>query len=91
MPAKSRPKTHKHKPGKFSMAEVHKLSKFVKKVAPSMKFRRGRTGKGMYGRGGGEAEEDEKMEYMRQGKAAKFLIDQGHPVKEVMAKFPMLR
>jgi len=48
MPAKSRPKTHKHKPGKFSKAEVHKLHKyFMKKdTAPSMKFRRGRRGKG---------------------------------------------
>lgn len=53
MPAKSRPKTHKHKPGKFSMAEVHKLHKYAMKAhkAPSMKFRRGRTGKGRTSRG----------------------------------------
>lgn len=103
MPAKShpksRPKTHKHKPGKFSMAEVHKLSKFVKKVAPSMKFRRGRKGKGMSGGAMGDSQDfsyDDKQgreqdEYMRNYMLARDMIRAGHPEKEVLAKFPMLR
>lgn len=101
MPAKSRPKTHKHKPAKFSQAEVHKLHKYFMKKdkAPSMKFRRGRTGKGMYGGAIGDSQDfsyddkagREQEEEARQMQQARALIAQGASMKEVQKKFPGLR
>ena len=94
MPAKSRPKTHKHKPGKFSMAEVHKLHKYAMKKlkAPSMKFRRGRTGKGMTG--GAEKDwEDYHKESVARGDEdrARDMMAKGHSVAEIRKMFPYLR
>jgi hypothetical protein len=74
------------------MAEVHKLSKFVKKVAPSMKFRRGRTGKGM--RGGadyGDAADLEKEAQMRDGPKALAMLNSGASIAEVRRQYPHVR
>jgi hypothetical protein len=46
MPAKSRPKTHKRKLGKFTAREVHKLHRLFPKAPRQMVFRRGRAVKG---------------------------------------------
>lgn len=93
MPAKSRPKTHKHKPGKFSMAEIHKLHKYAMKKdkAPSMKFRRGRTGKGMTGGAEFDAEDRERMSQQKMMQKAKAMLDSGVSMAEVQKIFPTLR
>jgi hypothetical protein len=88
----SRPKTHKHKPGKFSNAQVHKLHKLFMKAdkSPSMIFRRGRKGRGMKGCGVGDLAEDEKYNHLYMMKAAKDMLANGASMKEVKDRFPSL-
>jgi len=99
---KARAKTHKHTPGKFSPKIVHMIHKLIKKAdkSPSMTFRRGRTGRGMYesrgryshvrGRGVGDLAEDEKYNHMYMRKAAQDMLASGASMKEVKDKYPSL-
>lgn len=89
--SKARPKTHKHTPGKFSPKMVHKIHQLIMKAdkSPSMTYRRGRKGRGMYGRGGGGSEGEER--YVDETAKARHMLNAGHSLAEVRKAFPHLQ
>jgi len=91
-PMKARAKTHKHTPGKFSPKMVHKIHQLIMKAdkSPSMTYRRGRKGRGMYGCGGGGGSEDEER-YADETAKARQMLKAGHSLAEVRKAFPNLQ